>query len=76
MTDTLGNCDFCQEPIGERGWMIPTGELLALEVDGPKHPVYRFYCSPTCLSDDQDNNVFVSYDGGTVNLSDYDQDNR
>lgn len=51
--DTLGNCDFCREPLGSTGFMMPTGESLALEPDGPRYPVYRFYCSRTCLQDDE-----------------------
>jgi hypothetical protein len=55
MSTDLGDCDFCQEPIGEQGYMIPTGEWIALEVDGPKYPVHRFYCSQTCLTDARNN---------------------
>jgi hypothetical protein len=47
--EPMGDCDFCQQPLGERGWMVPAGETLRLEEDGPLLPVYKFYCSEICL---------------------------
>lgn len=52
-TAALGPCDHCGGDIGALGWMKPTGETLALEVDGPRYPVYRFFCSQRCSDDDK-----------------------
>lgn len=48
MAEELGTCDHCRQPIGERGWMVNTGEELRLHEDGPLLPVVKIYCSERC----------------------------
>jgi hypothetical protein len=48
----LGACDTCGGELGARGFMKPSGETLRLSEDGPELPVYRFFCSQTCVDND------------------------
>lgn len=48
MDDELGTCDFCQQPVGERGWMVNTGETMHLDENGPLLPIVKIYCSERC----------------------------
>ena len=50
--DEFGPCDTCGEPLGSTGLMAPTGEKLRLDEGGPELPVYRFFCSRVCVSND------------------------